>query len=217
MAVLASFLDVPPRRVAGSLVAGPPRAEVALTFDDGPSPSGTPAVLDRLDRLGLPGTFFVLGSAAAEEPELVAEIAGRGHEVASHGMVHAHHLLRTPGWVRRDTAAAVGLLDALGVRPRWYRPPYGQVSAATLRAARRQGCSVVLWSGWGREFSERDPGRVLDRVLGALAPGAVLLLHDSSAWSTPGTAERTAEVLPAIAEGLEARGLSATTLTGLLG
>lgn len=190
---------------------------MALTFDDGPSPAGTPAVLDRLEELGLPSTFFVLGSAVVEEPGLVGEIARRGHEVAAHGMVHAHHLLRPPGWIRRDTAEAVGLLDALGCRPRWYRPPYGQVTTATLRAAGRLGCRVVLWSGWGREFAESEPGPVLERVLDALVPGAIVLLHDSSACARRGTAERTAAVLPAIAEGLAARGLSATTLSGLLG
>src|SRR6185437_6685287 len=133
---------------------------VALTFDDGPSPAGTPAVLDRLDRLGLVGTFFVLGSLVERDPDLVAEIRRRGHQVETHGHHHRHHLARTPWWVHRDLAAAAEAMAAVGVHPRWYRPTYGQATAATLLAARRQGWLPVLWSAWGREWATTDPAAV---------------------------------------------------------
>lgn len=189
---------------------------VALTFDDGPSPAATPAVLDALDRLGLRATFFVLGEAVAAAPWLAGEIARRGHEVACHGMRHVHHLLRSPGAVLADTAAAVDQLAGLGLRPRFYRPPYGQVSAATLVGARRAGCEVVLWSAWGREFAETAPGPVLRRLVRGLRPGAVVLLHDSDAHSPAGTAERTLAVLPGLAAALDRRGLEGGPLGELL-
>src|SRR5581483_10995404 len=96
---------------------------VALTFDDGPSPASTPRTLDLLDELGMRATFFVLGELAEAHADLVAEIRRRGHTVGSHGYRHEHHLLRGPGWIRKDTAAAVTAVAATGVPPRWYRPP----------------------------------------------------------------------------------------------
>src|SRR5579872_6766008 len=107
---------------------------VALTFDDGPSPTTTPRVLALLDKLGLRATFFVTGSEVDAYPGLVEDIRAASHDVETHGMEHAHHLLRGPGWVLADTARAVEGLRAVGVTPRYLRPPYGQASAGTLRA-----------------------------------------------------------------------------------
>lgn len=189
---------------------------MALTFDDGPSPATTPAVLDALDEHGLRATFFLLGEAVAAAPELAVEVARRGHEVACHGMAHVHHLLRPPGPVLADTAGAVRQLRSLGLPPRFYRPPYGQVAAATLVAARAARCEVVLWSAWGREFAETTPEPVLDRIAAGLRPGAIVLLHDSDACSPPGTAGRTLAALSGVAEELARRRLRARTLAEVL-
>jgi hypothetical protein len=153
---------------------------VALTFDDGPSPETTPRTLTLLDQLGLRATFFLLGTAVAGAPGLAAEIAGRGHEVACHGMVHDRHLLRSPGWVINDTAAAVALLDGLGLRPSRYRPPFGQASAATLGAARRGVPEEVGVDGVG---AEGEQGR--DVVQAPHAGGA----HEDAGAPTQGAVE----------------------------
>ena len=179
---------------------------VALTFDDGPSPESTPATPDLPDQLGPRAPVLLLRTAVRDAPELALEIARRGHEIGSHGMVHAHHLLRRPRWVLADAEAAVAELGDLGLRPRFFRPPHGQVAGATHVAARRVGCEVVLWSGWGREFAERRPEPVLERLTGALRPGAILLLHDSDACCPPGTTALVHAVLPGLAEALAERG-----------
>lgn len=214
--MLGSFLGHSPERLLGCRLAATEQPSVALTFDDGPSPESTPRTLDLLDRLGLRATFFLLGTAVRAAPELALEIVRRGHEVGSHGMVHAHHLLRSPRWVRADIETALAELADLGIRPRFYRPPYGQVAGGTLLAARRVGCEVVLWSGWGREFAERQPAPVRDRLLGALAPGAILLVHDSDACCPPGTTALVHAVLPDLAEALAARGLAAAPIGELV-
>ena len=152
---------------------------VALTFDDGPDPASTPAVLDRLDELGLVATFFCLGTRVEANPELVDEIAGRGHQVETHGYRHEHHLARGPRWVARDLRAAREAMEACGMRPTWYRPSYGQITGSTLVAARRQGLRLVLWSAWGREWTTLDPVVVAARVSRRLRGGAIVLLHDS--------------------------------------
>jgi peptidoglycan/xylan/chitin deacetylase (PgdA/CDA1 family) len=173
-------------------------------------------VLDRLQELGLRATFFCLGSRVREAPELVAETLLRGHEIGVHGHVHDHHFARHPGWVRADLDAALEALADCGVEPRWYRPPYGQVSAGTLRAARRRGLELVHWSAWGREWEEPDGSSVAERVSRSLEPGAIVLLHDSDFTSPTGTVDRVLDALGDIAADLERRGLAATTLTELV-
>jgi peptidoglycan/xylan/chitin deacetylase (PgdA/CDA1 family) len=189
---------------------------VALTFDDGPSPATTPHTLDLLDELGMQATFFVLGELAEAHGDLVAEIRRRGHTVGSHGYRHEHHLLRGPGWIRRDTAAAVAAVAATGAPPRWYRPPYGQLTARTVLEARRHDMEVVLWSIWGHEWSETAAEPVMERLAGGLEPGAIVLLHDTDVSCPPGTAARTHRTLELLAGTLAERHLRAVTLDDLL-
>lgn len=195
---------------------GPSRPRVALTFDDGPDPTSTPHLLDALERLDLPATFFCTGVNAARHPELVAEMAGRGHQVETHGHRHDHHFVRTPGWIADDLAASIDALGPTGVRPRWYRPPYGQVTGPTMWAARRHHVELVLWSAWGREWVAPDSRAVAAGVERALEPGAIVLLHDGDAFSPLGTAARARQALGPIAEVLYERGLSAVTLQRLV-
>lgn len=192
------------------------RPQVALTFDDGPHPEATPAVLDRLDELGLRATFFPLGSLAEDHPDLVAEVLRRGHQLGTHGYHHRHHLARTPGWVRADLAAADRAMAALDVHPTWYRPSYGQATGATLLAARRQGWRTVLWSAWGREWATDDPGRVAALVARRLRPGAVVLLHDNDAFGPPDMWRVGLGALEAVAAELDRRRLSAVTMDELV-
>jgi peptidoglycan/xylan/chitin deacetylase (PgdA/CDA1 family) len=111
----------------------------------------------------------------------------------------------------------VEALASAGVTPRWYRPPYGQLSGPSLLAARRHGLEVVLWSAWGREWTRAAPAEVAARVTTALAPGAVVLLHDSDAFSPPGSAARALAALGPIADGLDRLGLRTATLDELMG
>src|SRR5438270_3992071 len=75
---------------------------VALTFDDGPDPASTPAFLAELDRLGMRATFFMLGTNVEAHPDLAAEVAAAGHEVAVHGYRHRSQLFQSPGQIRAD-------------------------------------------------------------------------------------------------------------------
>lgn len=190
---------------------------VAITFDDGPDAEGTPAVLDALDALGWKATFFVLGTRAREEPELVKETVRRGHQVATHGDVHEHHLVRSPSWVLRDLQRARATMQALGVPARWYRPAYGQATAATLVVARALGLETVLWSAWGREWDAEAPSEVAARIARRLRPGAIVLLHDSDRFGPPGMWRRGLEALALVDGAMRRRGLSAVGLDQLVG
>ncbi|GEM_PF-698822 len=189
---------------------------VALTFDDGPHPEGTPAVLEALDRLGLRATFFCLGSLIGEQPALVGEIARRGHQIETHGYRHEHHLLRSPSWVRSDVRAAVETMGFHGLVPKWYRPSYGQISAATVFAAKEQRLETVLWSAWGREWLTDDPVTVAASVIARLEEGAIVLLHDNDAFGRERMWETVVAALPTIAAELKRLELHAVTLDQLV-
>lgn len=189
---------------------------VAITFDDGPHPQGTPRILERLDELDLRATFFPLGSEAAAAPGLIGDIVGQGHAVGTHGFAHAHHLVKSPHWIRRDLDAAGDLMERLGIGVRWFRPTYGQVTAATLLHARRKGWETVLWSSWGREWVTSSPSAVAARIGRRLRPGAIVLLHDSDRFGREGMWRVAYEALGAIADELARRHLDAVTLDGLV-
>jgi peptidoglycan/xylan/chitin deacetylase (PgdA/CDA1 family) len=217
-AVLAQWLPV--RQAAGGWCTwrGPAHDQVALTFDDGPDPVTTGPLLDRLDELGVRGSFFVVGEAAGRHPDMVREIGRRGHTIGVHGHHHRHHLARTPRWTARDLAEAVRAVTELAPAPvRWFRPPYGQLAAASLWSAHRMGLRTVLWSAWGREWTTPDASEVVDRVLGQVEPGGTVLLHDSDATSPPGTAQVVLDALAPLVDGLHRRGLGTATLDELLG
>jgi peptidoglycan/xylan/chitin deacetylase (PgdA/CDA1 family) len=190
---------------------------VALTFDDGPDPRTTPLVLDRLDQLSIAATFFCLGEQVVSHPELVSEIRDRGHQVESHGFRHEHHFLRTPRWVRADLDSAIDALDHVGIHPRWFRPPFGQTTGATMVEARRHNLRLVLWSAWGREWDEPDSISVARRVRAGIGPGGIVLLHDADVQSPSGSSGRATEALGPIAEHLHREGLAALTLDELVG
>jgi peptidoglycan/xylan/chitin deacetylase (PgdA/CDA1 family) len=186
---------------------------VALTFDDGPHPEGTPAVLDRLAALGWTATFFLLGREVRRHPEIAAAVVAAGHEVAVHGDEHRNHLAHGPGWVAADLDRALAAIGgATGVRPRWFRPPYGVLTAGTLRAARRRSLTPVLWTAWGRDWEPSTPERVVGTLRPGLRPGATLLLHDGAGTGVPGAWRTTAEALPLLDAELRRVGLAVRPL-----
>ncbi|MDA8309323.1 MAG: polysaccharide deacetylase family protein [Actinomycetota bacterium] len=189
---------------------------IALTFDDGPDPEGTPRVLDALDHLGLRATFFVLGEHVRRDPGLVEEVAARGHQLGSHGDVHSSHFLRSPAWVGRDLRRARDAMAALGHAPRWYRPAYGHATGATLAVARTMGLETVLWSSSGREWVASGSAEVAGGVRQRLGPGAIVLLHDSDRFGPRGMSRLVADALPFVADELRRRDLEAVRLDELL-
>ena len=194
-------------RVAPVLAGRGRPGHLALTFDDGPDPASTPSFLDALDRLGWHATFFMLGSLAAVAPGLVDEVVAAGHEIAVHGHHHVNHLARTPWAVNEDIKRAGSTLaEITGRAPRWLRPPYGVLSGATVGAAGRENLGVVLWSAWGRDWTESaTPTGVADLVESQLAAltgrsGPTVLLHDSDCTSAPGSWRSGAGALGVLAE-----------------
>jgi peptidoglycan/xylan/chitin deacetylase (PgdA/CDA1 family) len=162
-----------------------PRAArgVALTFDDGPSPEHTPRVLDLLEEAGVKGTFFVIGTKAAAHPEVVRDIAARGHAIGVHSHTHDRLFsIRPPEVLCDDLAEAISTVETItGERPVLFRPPIGLTSPRVARALEWFDLVVVGWSVRGVDgWSGAKPERVAARVVPRLADGAIVLLHDSA-------------------------------------
>jgi len=187
---------------------------VALTFDDGPHPQGTPLVLETLREAGVTATFFLAGEQAVRRPALVAEIVAAGHRAELHCHRHRNLLRLTRGQFLEDAERArAAIEEASGQRVVAYRPPYGIFSGAALRAVRRRGWLPVLWSRWGRDWTRRATSHsIARRATSSARDGDILLLHDSDAYSAPGSWVRTAAALPIILEELDRRGLKVISL-----
>lgn len=187
---------------------------VALTFDDGPHPQGTPAVLESLREADATATFFLAGEQVVRRPALAAEIVSAGHRVELHCHRHRNLLRLTVREFLEDAERArVAIEEATGQAIADYRPPFGIFSAATLRAARRRGWRPVLWSRWGRDWTRRaTPGLIARRAGSGIEAGDVVLLHDADYYSARGSWVRTAAALPAILAELERLGLKTVSL-----
>jgi peptidoglycan/xylan/chitin deacetylase (PgdA/CDA1 family) len=187
---------------------------VALTFDDGPDRESTPAFVGVLAELGWHATFFMLGAMVRRDPGLAREVADAGHEIAVHGDVHGNMLRRTPRATTDDVVRAYDTIaSATGVAPRWFRPPFGISSYASLRAAGRQGMSTVLWTTWGRDWRrEATPATVVADVTRRYVDGGTVLLHDSDCTSYPGSWRSTLGALTILAERFAALDLKVGTV-----
>ncbi len=190
---------------------------VALTFDDGPHPRTTRAILGILARAGHKATFFVVGRKVEQHPEVVREIHEAGHWLGLHGYEHDRLFsFKPPKHVQADIERTQDVVEQVcGVRPVIFRPPVGHVSSRTAVGARRAGVTLVAWSARG--FDGRPgarPERVLDRIEPRLRNGAIVMLHDA--------AERddfepvAAEVLPRLLQAMDERGLKSVSVEDLL-
>ncbi len=202
------------RRALGVRAHVAERDAVALTFDDGPHPEGTPRVLELLAGAGARATFFLVGEQVERRPRLAADIAAAGHEVGVHCYRHRNLMRLSPRATRADLdRAAAALADATGVEPRRYRPPYGILTSAALRHARRRGWETVLWRRDGRDWeADATPQSIARRLLGKARGGDVLLLHDADWYSAPGSWRRTVDALALTLEELRERGLRVVPL-----
>jgi peptidoglycan-N-acetylglucosamine deacetylase len=189
-------------------------AGVALTFDDGPHPQGTAAVLDTLAERRAAATFFLVGEQVERRPQLAAEIAACGHTIALHGYRHRNQMRVAPRALAADLRRAVAVIsDATGRLPSLYRPPYGIFTPAGLALTRRAGWTPLLWSRWGRDWNAKlSPERIAAMATRDVAAGDVILLHDADFYSDEGSWRNTAAALPRILDELDRRSLATAEL-----
>lgn len=180
---------------------------VALTFDDGPSPSTTPALLDILSKKNTLATFFMLGSMAENNPDIVKRIEREGHEIANHTMYHQNLVWLSPEEIQSDINASKAVFSNIIKRtPALTRPPYGNYNDVVSSIV---NTPLILWSVDTLDWQNRNPETILNITLNQVHDGAIILLHDIHPTSV--------EAVPAIIDALRKRGYEFTTVSELAG
>jgi peptidoglycan/xylan/chitin deacetylase (PgdA/CDA1 family) len=192
-------------------LAGHRQREVALTFDDGPSPYTT-GVLKVLKRFAVPATFFVVGRSITAFPnQLAAELAA-GDVVGDH--TQSHPLLGALSSAAQS-AEIVGLAHLLARHhapyPVLMRPPYGSFDAGTLQILRAQRMLMVLWSVDTKDYSRPGVNRIVYTAVSGAQPGSIILMHDGG-----GDRSQTVAALPRIIRALRSKGYRLVTVARLV-
>ncbi|HXQ25203.1 MAG TPA: polysaccharide deacetylase family protein [Candidatus Acidoferrales bacterium] len=155
------------------------KSAVALTFDDGPNPAVTPALLDLLERQSINATFFLIGRHVRAFPALANEIGARGHVIGNHTETHPRLAFLPPARIADQLNRCDEAIEATtGKKPRWMRPPFGFRGPQLGGVVRKHGSAgVVMWSVWARDWKPQPPEPVIQR-LRRVGGGDIVLLHD---------------------------------------
>lgn len=190
------------------------RGEIAITFDDGPDPEATPAVLDLLDERAVKASFFCIGDRARAHPDLCREIARRGHSVENHSCGHpVSFAFMTIGGFRREIGSAQATLAELsGSAPRYFRPPAGLRNPLLDPALHTLGLQLATWTRRGFDTRNRDPASVAARLADRMGAGDILLLHDGNCARSASGCPVVIETLPRVLDAAARAGLSPVTL-----
>jgi peptidoglycan/xylan/chitin deacetylase (PgdA/CDA1 family) len=179
---------------------------VALTFDDGPS-AYTPAFVSTLHRLNAHATFFEIGQEVPGNSEVMKRLLADGNEIGNHT---THH---TIGASEGDLAETQRLIEkATGFRPCMFRPPDGALSSGLVASADDLGMTTVVWDVDPRDWATPGAGAIRARVVGAVRPGSIVVMHDGG-----GNRSGTLAALPKIVHDLRHRGYRLATVSQLLG
>lgn len=221
LGALATGVYHPNSRVFGPAIGWGPAGGrgLYLTFDDGPSPSVTEAILDALAGADAPAAFFMVGEHARRFSATARRVAAAGHEIGNHTQHHVKLHRCGPARIRAELEEAhLALADITGRPPRIFRAPHGYRNPFVARAARRLGYTVFGWSFgvWDTTRPPPPPEEIRRRVRGRLAPGAILLLHDGDGYDPLGDRRATAAALPAIVRDARAAGYEFRPLTELI-
>lgn len=191
---------------------------LALTFDDGPCPGSTDAILDILERERIRATFFIIGCYAARHPTIVGRIHAQGHLLGNHTFDHCRTgMFRGLGyWTEQIRRTNEIVHEITGQTPAFFRPPMGFKSPPVMRAARRNGARVVTWSRRAFDGVTTTAGEIVRRLAPASA-GEILLLHDGRDPGSRRVLDATPAALPEVISRMRSRELEMVRLDELLG
>lgn len=183
---------------------------IAMTFDDGPSATLTPKLLDLLAAHHIKATFFVIGENVSEHPEIVARAAREGHEIGNHSWSHPNFGKMSDQAVRSQLQRTDDAIkNATSTRPTLMRPPYGSITPREKHWIHDEfGYRVILWDVDPYDWKRPGPAVVRNRILKETQPGSIVLSHDIH----PGTIE----AMPSTLDALEAKGFKFVTVSELI-
>ena len=191
------------------------RRALAVTFDDGPSES-TPQILDILARYRVPATFFQCGANVDRLPDVARAVARAGHEIGNHSYSHPLFCFRSPAFMEDELRRAQHAIEAhAGVRPVWFRAPFGVRWIGMGGAGRRLGLTGVMWTAIGYDW-KRNADAVFEYLANRLSNGAILCLHDGRELRARPDIGATVEAVRRLIPALLERGFELETVSRLL-
>jgi peptidoglycan/xylan/chitin deacetylase (PgdA/CDA1 family) len=202
----------------GALKSHGPRDvnEVAITFDDGPDPPYTLEIADILERYDARGTFFEVGKAVVQRPDVTKALIARGHVVGNHSYNHGAFSYLDPRYPELEQTQHA-FRDNVGICPAIFRPPHGTHTPFMSHIVTDAGMTLATWDVSARDWVETDPDRLARDILAKVRPGSVILLHDGIDGKIGADRSVVTAALPKILEGLREKGLKPVTLDRLLG
>ena len=178
----AAFASAPPSRLGEHRLlwsAHPSTQQVALTFDDGPTPDFTPRILEILAAHGIRATFDVMGHNVHRFPALLREVAAAGHEIGNHTFNHLNLATTSPERTRIEIVDAQDAIQQVIQRSATlFRPPHGQVTGALLRTVAELDLTTVLWSVDRLVPGVGTSAKVAEAMSSAIGGGDIVCLHD---------------------------------------
>ena len=189
------------------------KPEIALTFDDGPNPTYTPQVLSILHQYGVSATFFVIGEQVQAYPDLVQQEHAMGHIVGNHSWNHPDLTTLSADHIHTQLGNTSDAIEqATGVRPTFFRPPYGAYNYQVLLQASNLGLQPILWSVDPQDWNGPPSSNIIvQRVLNMAQNGSIILMHDGG-----GDRSQTVAALPAIITQLRSYGYQLVTVPQLI-
>ncbi|MDM5154511.1 polysaccharide deacetylase family protein [Bacillus sp. DX1.1] len=173
------------------------KAEVALTFDDGPDLVYTPQILDKLSKHGVKGTFFLLGENAEKYPEVVKRIVKEGHIVGNHTYSHPNLAKVSDEEYRDQILKTEEILRRLtGYDAKFIRPPYGSINENQLKWATEQNFMMIQWSVDTVDWKGLSAEKITNTVLGNTFPGSILLQHSAPGGKLQGSVDALDRIIP---------------------
>jgi peptidoglycan/xylan/chitin deacetylase (PgdA/CDA1 family) len=156
-----------------------PSKQIALTFDDGPNDPHTLNLLDVLSRHSISATFFLIGKYVKRRPDLVVEVAKRGHVIGNHTLTHPYLTFESAARIRDQIVQCRDAIeDAVGEHSNLFRPPWGARRPAVFRIVRELGLDPIMWSVTGYDWNAPSADYIEQKVTSRIHGGDVVLLHD---------------------------------------
>lgn len=181
-ATIAGYQSIAPTgQLFGKAFFGLPTASklVALTFDDGPNDPHTLNLLDVLAKHSVRATFFLIGRYVRQRPEVVSEIARRGHVIGNHTFTHPMLTIQSAARIRSEiNDCRQAITDAIGEHSNLFRPPFGARRPGVFSLVRELGLEPVMWNVTGHDWNASSSDYILQKVMPKVRGGNVFLLHD---------------------------------------
>lgn len=182
---------------------------VALTFDDGPNPTVTPQILHTLHTYNVKATFFMLSNNVKKFPHIAKDVVNKGHEIANHSITHMNLNKAKRSQIEKELIESKRTIEEVtGVKPKIFRPPYGEYNNTVLEFANKSKQTVVMWSVDTLDWKHRNHKHIFQMVQRDTKDLSIILMHDIH--------QTTADALPKVIEYLQKEGYQFVTTSELL-